>query len=83
MHFTDIDKMWTIKITFIKVIWGSDGDCTTCPGTYLISYKFYIQKLIIVYYNYNGGEAEYNGYKDKKMKSTVVINVKIFYKMIP
>ena len=35
---------------------------TTCPGTYLISYKFYIQKVIIVY---NGGEAEYNDCKDK------------------
>ena len=35
-------------------------------ATYLISYKFYLQKVIKVYENYNRGEAEYNDYKDRK-----------------
>ena len=41
--YIDNDKVWTIKITFTKVIWGSDGDlhhlprfscliCVTCGG---------------------------------------------------
>ena len=60
--------------------------CTTCPGTYLISYKLYIRAEI----NYmqctkieTVGKLNTVVTRTEKMRSTMVINVKIFYKMTP
>ena len=60
--------------------------CTTCPGTYLTSYKFYIHAEI----NYmqctkieTVGKLNTVVTRTEKMRGTMVINVEIFYKMIP
>ena len=47
--------------------------CTICPCSYIATY-------LLTYYT--SGEAEYSDYRDRRMKSTMVIDIKIFYKMI-